>query len=94
LKKLTEHAPEWLPRITRRRNGAEERLFWQSGGGYDRNITEPATLLKSLDYFHLNPVKAGLVSEAARWKWSSAAWFQGATDVPLVPDEIPREWLT
>src|SRR5262249_46136659 len=28
----------WLPKITRQRGCRTERLFWQSGGGYDRNI--------------------------------------------------------
>ena len=38
---LAKHAPDWLPRIMRRRGERTERLFWQSGGGFDRNIWEP-----------------------------------------------------
>lgn len=36
-----QHEPEWLPKITRKRGDRIESLFWQSGGGYDRNISEP-----------------------------------------------------
>jgi putative transposase len=58
---LETNAPRWLPRITRQRGGTRERLFWQSGGGYDRNIDEPRTLITMLDYVHLNPVRRELV---------------------------------
>jgi hypothetical protein len=56
-----------------------ERLFWQSGGGYDRNIISGKTLLQMIDYLHLNPVRKSLVPKAADWKWSSAAWWEGVT---------------
>lgn len=93
IKYLEVHSPHWLSRITRRRGGHTERLFWKSGGGFDRNVTESATLLAMIDYLHLNPVRRGLVERAEDWKWSSAAWFLGAGDPPLVPDSIAPEWL-
>ena len=89
---LAAEAPEWLPRITRTRGNKAERLFWQSGGGYDRNIDEPATLAKEIEYLHLNPVRRGLVERAEQWKWSSASWFLGVGTPPLIPDPIPAEW--
>ena len=82
-----------MPRITRRRGDDTERLFWQSGGGYDRNITEPKTLMQVIEYIHLNPVRRGLVERADQWKWSSAAWFLGTGTPPLIPDRIPTEWV-
>jgi putative transposase len=91
---LEVHAPEWLPRLTRQRGAKTERLFWMSGGGYDRNVIEPATLLKMVDYLHMNPVRCGLVDRPEEWKWSSAAWFLAGGESPLVPDRIPPEWLT
>ncbi len=90
---IEEHAPEWLPRITRKRGLKTERLFWQSGGGYDRNVVEPQTLMKMIDYIHLNPVRRGLVEKAVDWKWSSAAWNLNMGEVPMVPDLIPPEWM-
>jgi putative transposase len=82
----------WLARLTRRRGQRTERLFWQSGGGYDRNITSPKTLLRMLDYLHENPVRKGLVTRAQDWLWSSAGYFLGGSS-PLVIDAIPPEWL-
>ena len=57
LRYIREHVPEWEARLTRRRGNRVERLFWQSGGGYDRDITEQDTLLAMIDYVHLNPVR-------------------------------------
>jgi len=39
-----------------------------------------------IEYIHNNPVRRGLVARAEDWPWSSAAWYAGARDVPLVPD--------
>jgi len=85
------HSP-WLAKITRQRGERTERLFWQSGGGYDRNITCGKTLLRMIDYVHLNPVRRGLVERAVDWKWSSASWFEGGQS-PLPLDSIPWDWL-
>jgi hypothetical protein len=74
---LEEAKSPWLARITRQRGKHTERLFWQYGGGYDRNITGGKTLLRMVDYLHNNPVRRGLVERAADWKWSSAAAFEG-----------------
>ena len=90
---LAVHSPTWLRRVTRRRGKRVERLFWKSGGGYDRNITEPRTLGTMIDYLHLNPVRRGLVARAADWTWSSAGWFEGQGRNDLVPDRVPPEWL-
>ena len=89
---LEETAPEWLPKITRERGGRTERLFWQSGGGYDRNVFEPSTLMTEIEYIHMNPVRAGLAGRPEGWKWSSAKWFLGKGESPVVPDRIPIGW--
>ena len=73
--------------------GSRERLFWQSGGGYDRNIVEPRALQTMIDYLHTNPVRRGLVARAADWHWSSAGWHEGESKVNLIPDPIPPEWV-
>jgi putative transposase len=89
---LVARESPWLARITRRRGGREERLFWQSGGGYDRNIICGKTLLSMIEYLHNNPVRRGLVERARDWKWSSAAWFEGG-ESPIRLDPIPWDWL-
>jgi putative transposase len=90
---LSDHAPDWLPRVTRRRGSREERLFWQSGGGYDRNITDPPTLFKVIEYIHENPVRRGLVTRPEEWRWSSARWYAGASGVELAADSLPPDWI-
>jgi len=89
---LETNAPQWLPRIMRQRGGSGERLFWQSGGGYDRNIEEPKTLWAMIDDLHLNPLRRGLVARAVDWRGSSAGWYEGNPTVDLIPDPISPEW--
>ncbi len=91
---LKDHRPDWLPRLTRQRGARTERLFWQSGGGYDRNIDEPATLELMITYIHQNPVRRGLVERAVDWPWSSAGWFECGIEGPLSVDRVPLEWTT
>ena len=86
IKHLRDHAPRWLPRITVRRGNRLERRFWQAGGGYDRNVWEPAAILAMIQYIHNNPVRRGLVARAADWKWSSAGWWAGKNS--LKPDQF------
>lgn len=90
---LAEYSPEWLPRITRQRGRKPERLFWQSGGGFDRNVTEPKALLAMMDYIHANPVRKRWVERPRDWRWSSAAWFDDGAEIPLAVDPLPKDWL-
>lgn len=91
---LRKEAPAWLERIKAVRGGRTEYHFWQRGGGFDRNIIEPRTLARMIEYLHLNPVRKGLVERAADWRWSSAGYFEALFefDNGLVPDPIPYEW--
>ena len=83
----------WLTKVTRTRNGRTERLFWQSGGGYDRNIDSGKTLLKMIDYVHLNPVRRGLVERAQGLALVEHGALRGRhrRNSQVVP--IPAEWL-
>jgi putative transposase len=47
---------------------------WQSRY-YPFNVFTEKKLAEKLDYMHLNPVRAGFVSRAVDWKWSSARWY-------------------
>ncbi len=91
---IERHSPDRIPRLSVLKNGRTRRHFWQTGGGYDRNIIEPATLLKMIDYIHENPVRRGLVKTAIQWKWSSAAQILGEGVSPIPLDRIPPEWLS
>ncbi|MBM3995813.1 MAG: hypothetical protein FJ303_16925 [Planctomycetes bacterium] len=45
IKHLRQHSPLWLPRITVKKGAKTERRFWQAGGGFDRNVTDPRLIL-------------------------------------------------
>lgn len=89
---LKVQSPGWLPRLTVAEGGRVRHRFWQPGGGYDRNIVETSTLLKTIDYIHANPVCRGQVVRPADWEWSSARWFEGIRPVPIEMDRtLPTE---
>jgi len=71
--RLVATASPLLSKLTvRERPGKTCFRFWQEGPGYDRNLTQPATILAAIDYLHHNPVRRSLVGRAVEWKWSSA----------------------
>ena len=72
----------------RQRPGQQTFPFWQEGPGYDRNLTEPSSILAALNYIHLNPVRRGLCERAVDWKWSSAR-YHVLPEMPQDPD-LPR----
>ncbi len=85
---LRRSAPGWMDRelAVIRRDGRRDRYFWQPGGGYDRNIVDPATARHVADYIHQNPVRRGLVARPEDWPWSSAGWYAGLRPVPVAID--------
>ncbi len=86
---LRKRAPAFLDRLRDEQpNGEVHYRFWQRGGGYDRNITDPATLRVMIDYIHNNPVRRGLVERATDWPWSSARHYAGVPQVPLRMDPL------
>jgi putative transposase len=87
---LRSNAPHFLNRLRDERPSGEVHYrFWQRGGGYDRNITDPATLRTMVEYIHNNPVRRGLVARPVDWLWSSARFYEGVQDVPLQMDLLP-----
>ena len=83
---LEAYAPEWIPKITVQEGSRTRRRFWQPGGGYDRNIDQFDTLESVIGYFHMNPVRRGLVDRPVDWEWSSARWYHGLRPVHLEMD--------
>jgi REP element-mobilizing transposase RayT len=59
-------------------------VFWQPEY-FDRATRDERHLVAAIDYVHNNPVKAGLVSEAGDWAWSSARLWaeEGQPSVPV-----------
>lgn len=73
-------------------NGEVHYRFWQRGGGYDRNSTEPTTIWSEIEYIHGNPLRRGLCKRAEDWYWSSAGVYAGVRDGPMSVDRdsLPR----
>jgi putative transposase len=87
---LRRNAPHFLPRLRDARTSGEVHCrFWQRGGGYDRNVTDPGTLRAMIEYIHANPVRRGLVDRAADWPRSSARFYEGLPDAGLPMDPLP-----
>jgi putative transposase len=81
---VRRHAPVFLPRMEDRQpNGDVHYRFWQRGGGYDRNVYEPATVFEQIVYMHNNPVRRGLCAQPEDWLWSGAADYAGVRAGPL-----------
>ncbi len=58
------------------RNGRHKHALWQRRC-YDHNCRTTEIVWEKLQYCHNNPVKRGLVSSPASWKWSSYGWYAG-----------------
>jgi putative transposase len=86
-------APNFLSRMADiQPNGDCHYRFWQRGGGYDRNSTEPAAIWNQIDYIHGNPVRRGLCKHPKDWYWSSATAYAGLKTNPISIDResLPR----
>ena len=70
------------------RNVEHRDPFWQKQY-HDRNVRDGREFTIKLRYLHRNPVKRGLVKEAAQWKWSSFRHYF-FREVGVV--EIESEW--
>ncbi|MHC4399188.1 MAG: REP-associated tyrosine transposase [Planctomycetota bacterium] len=87
-KLLVANRSSLLKRLTaRQRPGVMTFRYWQEEPGYDRNLTEPKTVLASIDYIHMNPLRRGLCQRAKDWRWSSAQFY--LNDCKQEDDALP-----
>ncbi len=63
--------------------------FWQTGGGYDRNLFNLDAVREKIQYMHDNPVRRKLVPAATDYAWSSVRWYAGLPDAKLSCGELP-----
>ncbi|MFG0334106.1 MAG: transposase [Maioricimonas sp. JB049] len=90
---VKKHAPDFLERMEdRQSSGRSSYRFWQRGGGYDRNITEPRAVWATMKYIHANPVRRGLCHRPIEWPWSSAIEWESPGNGLLSIDRetVPR----
>ena len=71
----------------RERPGKMAFRFWQEGPGYDDNLRTAEAVDAAIAYFHMNPVRRGLIEHIRDWPWSSARWYlSGGAEVdPRLP---------
>ena len=72
--------------------------FWQEGPGYDRNLQQAKTVMSSIDYLHMNPVRRKLVTKTRLWKWSSARFYDSDgleqdSDLPRITPMPAEFWM-
>jgi len=73
------------PILSRVTDAQGTQRFWQTGGGYDRNIFSEEELFEKIQYVHANPVRRGLVQCATEYRWSSARHHEGEPyDRPVI----------
>ncbi len=65
----------------------EESLLWQ-GRFFDRAWRTVKEYHEKVEYIHQNPVKAGLVSRAEDWRWSSVHDYAGTVNRPPAAKSI------
>jgi REP element-mobilizing transposase RayT len=71
-------------------SGQTHALWLQDFSSID--IWSPKFILQKLHYIHMNPVRAGLCDQPAKWRWSSYhAYFPHESG--SVPIEIDWRWL-
>ncbi|MDX9858520.1 MAG: transposase [candidate division Zixibacteria bacterium] len=69
------------------------RRFWQAGGGFDRNITDYDSAVRTIEYIENNPVRRQLVTNPTEWAWSSAAARIGKGNGTVILDEFRPDIL-
>jgi putative transposase len=67
---LHRKTANWVNRL----DAAPGRKVWHNFR--ETLLTYQKSYLARLNYVHQNPVRHGLVSEASRYPWCSAAWFE------------------
>jgi hypothetical protein len=60
----------------------ESGVFWQPRF-FDRALRTVKEYHEKVEYIHLNPVKAGLVSRPEEWPWSSVHDYAGSVERPM-----------
>jgi REP element-mobilizing transposase RayT len=75
--------------VERRDSGEESSAPVWHREYWDRYIRDRRHLEEAVEYIHLNPVKAGLVITAEKWRWSSA--YSGDAGILKVRDYANRE---
>jgi putative transposase len=81
---ISESRKEWLIKLFEQaakvNSNNTRHQFWQQDN-HPIELSTNEMLQQKLDYIHLNPVKAGFVSEPHHWKYSSALDYSGGKGI-------------
>ncbi len=81
--RLSEAMRFGIGKFTRLKNKRDDRDGPLFRGRFNSiAIDSDAHLIQAMRYIHLNPVEAGMVTEASDWLWSSAAVYLGGAPRP------------
>ena len=69
---LLEHNRQQHDTFLIKDNEEKRFVFWQKGGGFDRNLWNAKAIHDSIGYIEANPVWSRLVASPEEWQWSSA----------------------
>ena len=69
---LMENDEETYRKYCINKRGKQTFIYWQPGGGFDRNLWNAKAIHDSIKYIEANPVRSRLVEAPSEWKWSSA----------------------
>ncbi|MBD3166383.1 hypothetical protein GF324_07285 [bacterium] len=97
--KFAREAPAWLrdntpalhEELSTTERGTTVYRFWQTGGGYDRNVFSNEAIQKYIRYMHNNPVRAGVTQHPEAYVSSSARFWLRCEPVPMKMD-VPAWW--
>ena len=88
LKKYKENTALRAFKETANKSGkVQEYKVWQSGY-HPIGIQSERFFKQKLHYIHQNPVRKGYVIKPEHWKFSSATYYAGYEDVPLLIDKL------
>ena len=73
-----------------RRDGKEKMAVWQRRC-FDHNCRTEESVWEKVNYCHNNPVRRGLVRQAADWRWSSYGYYAASANVLLEIDVVATD---
>ncbi|MEW6411855.1 MAG: transposase [Candidatus Zixiibacteriota bacterium] len=71
--------------VTAHGGDIRRHVFWQKRC-YDHNCRTTDVAKEKISYWHYNPVRRGLVSQPADYRWSNYNWYAGSSEFPLKID--------
>jgi putative transposase len=69
-------------------HGRRQRYAFWLPRCYDHNCRTPEFVREKIIYCHNNPVRAGLIEEPGKWRWSSYGSYLGDRSSPVIVTQV------